>query len=77
MITGRHRSLVVMVGLALICSTAWAETPGEHFRKAMAKKAEYCASDQHKIDPANRRCDILNSNRPTRSRPKKVASPTQ
>jgi len=57
MITGRHRSLVVMVGLALICSTAWAETPGEHFRKAMEKKAEYCAT--HKIDPANRRCDIL------------------
>lgn len=41
----------------LISSAAWAETPGEHFRKAIEKKAEYCAT--HEIDPANRRCDIL------------------
>lgn len=33
------------------------ETPGERFRKAMKKKSDYCTT--HKIDPANRRCDIL------------------
>ena len=38
-------------------SVANGETVGERFEKAMKKKAEYCAT--HKIDPANRRCDIL------------------
>jgi hypothetical protein len=33
------------------------ETVAERFEKAMKKKAEYCRT--HKIDPANRRCDIL------------------
>lgn len=33
------------------------ETVAERFDKAMKKKAEYCTT--HKIDPANRRCDIL------------------
>ncbi|MGB3397101.1 MAG: hypothetical protein WBB60_11695 [Nitrospira sp.] len=32
------------------------ETPGERFRKATAREAEYCAT--HKIKPTNRRCDI-------------------
>ena len=32
------------------------ETPGERFRKAIAREAEYCAT--HKIKPTNRRCDI-------------------
>lgn len=38
-------------------SIANAETVAERFEKAMKKKAEYCRT--HKIDPANRRCDIL------------------
>jgi hypothetical protein len=38
-------------------SIASAETVAERFEKAMKKKAEYCRT--HKIDPANRRCDIL------------------
>lgn len=47
-----------VLGVTILNSTAvWAETPGEHFDKAMKQKAEYCAT--HKIDPANRRCDIL------------------
>ncbi|MCS6320294.1 MAG: hypothetical protein H8K05_21495, partial [Nitrospira sp.] len=29
------------------------ETPGERFRKAIAREAEYCAT--HKIKPTNRR----------------------
>ena len=53
----RSYFLLVMVEIVFICGSASAETPGEHFRKAMEKKAEYCAT--HKIDPANRRCDIL------------------
>ena len=32
------------------------ETPGERFRKAIEREAEYCAT--HKIKPTNRRCDI-------------------
>ena len=44
-----------LVGL-LTASTSFAETVAERFEKAMKKKAEYCAT--HKIDPANRRCDI-------------------
>ena len=49
-----------VMGLVLISGSGqplFAETPGERFEKAMKKKAEYCAT--HKIDPANRRCDIL------------------
>jgi hypothetical protein len=46
---------VTFIGL-LIASTSFAETVAERFEKAMKKKAEYCAT--HKIDPANRRCDI-------------------
>lgn len=38
-------------------NVAKAETVAERFEQAMKKKAEYCASN--KIDPANRRCDIL------------------
>lgn len=34
-----------------------AETVAERFEKSMKKKAEYC--NTRKIDPANRRCDIL------------------
>src|SRR5262245_58384591 len=50
----------VVISLMLIsesCPPVFAETPGERFEKEMKKKAEYCAT--HKIDPANRRCDIL------------------
>jgi len=43
--------------IALMSTVAQAETPGEHFRAAMKKKEEYCAT--HKIEPGNRRCDIL------------------
>ena len=46
--------LLVVLGYVNVAS---GETPGERFDKAMKKKAEYCAT--HKIDPANRRCDIL------------------
>jgi hypothetical protein len=47
-----------VLGMAILMSiSAWGETPGEHFREAMEKKAEYCAT--HKIQPGNRRCDIL------------------
>lgn len=38
-------------------NVANSETVAERFEQAMKKKAEYCAT--HKIDPANRRCDIL------------------
>ena len=46
--------LLVLLGQVRVAN---GETPGERFEKAMKKKAEYCAT--HKIDPANRRCDIL------------------
>lgn len=48
--------LGTLVGL-LTASVSFAETVAERFEKAMKKKAEYCAT--HKIDQANRRCDIL------------------
>jgi hypothetical protein len=50
---------VVLSGLLaglLTVSMSFAETPGERFRKAIEREAEYCAT--HKIKPANRRCDI-------------------
>lgn len=52
-------SLVLGCGLALLgqVNVANGETVAERFEKAMKKKAEYCRT--HKIDPANRRCDIL------------------
>lgn len=53
------------VSVLLLGTLAWlltvqismAETVADRFENAMKKKAEYCAT--HKIDPANRRCDIL------------------
>jgi hypothetical protein len=48
---------VLVVAWLFISAAASAEMPGEHFRKAMEKKEEHCAT--HKIDPGNRRCDIL------------------
>ena len=64
MITAHRTSGLLVLGLSglLIAGTGASflkkeETPGERFEKAMKKKAEYCAT--HKIDPANRRCDIL------------------
>ena len=51
---------VLMVGCVLsLCGhvhVAKGETPGERFRKAIEREAEYCAT--HKIKPTNRRCDI-------------------
>jgi len=52
--------LLVLGGVCALlgqCAPAHGETVAERFDKAMKKKAEYCKS--HKIDPANRRCDIL------------------
>ena len=50
--------LVLGCVLAVLGQTKIAngETPGERFRKAIEREAEYCAT--HKIKPANRRCDI-------------------
>ena len=45
----------LLAGLFTV-SMSVAETPGERFRKAIEREAEYCAT--HKIKPANRRCDI-------------------
>lgn len=50
-------SLGCLIGLFGQVSAVNGETVAERFEKAMKKKAEYCAT--HKIDPANRRCDIL------------------
>jgi hypothetical protein len=47
---------MIVVSLVSASSAAWAETPGERFRKVMEREAEYCAT--HKIKPTNRRCDI-------------------
>ena len=47
---------VALIG-GLTAQVSVAETVAERFEQAMKKKAEYCAT--HKIDPANRRCDIL------------------
>jgi hypothetical protein len=51
---------VLLIGCLLALfgqvNVAKGETPGEHFEKAIAREAEYCAT--HKIKPANRRCDI-------------------
>ena len=51
---------VLMVGCVLsLCGhvhVAKGETPGERFRKAIEREAEYCVT--HKIKPTNRRCDI-------------------
>ncbi|MEX5215733.1 MAG: hypothetical protein NW703_16420 [Nitrospiraceae bacterium] len=58
---GRRSVMVFLIGL-LSASYAIAgllsqdETPGERFRKAIKREAEYCAT--HKIKPANHRCDI-------------------
>lgn len=53
------RALVVgcFMGLLGQVYAANAETVGERFESAMKKKAEYCTT--HKIQPGNRRCDIL------------------
>ena len=53
--------LVLGLGVLLLAGTGASvfkkdETPGERFRKAIEREAEYCAT--HKIKPANRRCDI-------------------
>jgi hypothetical protein len=48
--------LGVLVGL-LTAQGSFGETVAERFEQAMKKKAEYCAT--HKIQPNNRRCDIL------------------
>ena len=50
-------SLGCLIGLFGQVYAAKGETVGDRFEKAMKKKAEYCAT--HKIDSANRRCDIL------------------
>src|SRR6185369_2486427 len=51
---------VVLLGCLLaLCgqvNVANGETPGERFRKAIEREAEYCAT--HKIKATNRRCDI-------------------
>lgn len=53
----------IVMGLVLVLATCASagvfseETVADRFEKAMKKKAEYCKT--HKIDPANRRCDIL------------------
>jgi hypothetical protein len=57
----RKLAIVLIVGClaTVFCQSdsVFAETVAERFDKAMKKKAEYC--ETHKIDPANRRCDIL------------------
>jgi hypothetical protein len=56
------RGLIVLgLGVILIAGSGASlfkkdDTPGERFRKAIEREAEYCAT--HKIKPANRRCDI-------------------
>ena len=57
-----RRQLIILIlllssHLLLTACDLYAETVAERFEKAMKKKAEYCAT--HKIDPTNRRCDIL------------------
>ncbi|WP_173050221.1 hypothetical protein [Nitrospira sp. KM1] len=54
---------MISLGLGLIFLTSSGaspfkkdETPGERFRKAIEREAEYCVT--HKIKPTNRRCDI-------------------
>lgn len=47
---------VTLTGM-LTAEVSVAETVAKRFEQAMKKKAEYCAT--HKIDLANRRCDIL------------------
>ena len=58
---GRLGTVVIGVVLALVTGASAGvfaeETVAERFNKAMKKKADYCRT--HKIDPANRRCDIL------------------
>lgn len=56
-----HKIARLFVSLCLLAvlgqvNVANGETPGERFRKAIEREAEYCAT--HKIKPANRRCDI-------------------
>ena len=56
----RHIISILLLGAfvgLLTVSTSFAETVAERFETAMKKKAEYCAT--HKIQPGNRRCDIL------------------
>ena len=48
--------MALLAGLDTACAVD-EETAAERFDKAMKNKAEYCRT--HKIDPANRRCDIL------------------
>ena len=50
-------ALIATLGGVLTAQVTGAETVAERFDRAMQKKAEYCRT--HKIDPANRRCDIL------------------
>ncbi len=53
----------IVMGLVLVLATCASagvfteETVADRFEKAMKKKAKYCKT--HKIDQANRRCDIL------------------
>ena len=57
----RFGTLVISLVLVLVTGASAGifteDTVAERFEKAMKKKAEYCKT--HKIDPANRRCDIL------------------
>jgi hypothetical protein len=53
-VIGTAISLVLISGSG---QSLFAETPGERFENAMKQKAEYCTT--HKIQPGNRRCDIL------------------
>ncbi|HRI39576.1 MAG TPA: hypothetical protein PLO50_13555 [Nitrospira sp.] len=57
----RIGTIVIGLGLVLVTSASAGvikeETVAERFEKAMKKKADYCRT--HKIDPANRRCEIL------------------
>ena len=54
---GRVVVVGCLVGLFGQVYAVNAETVAERFETAMKKKAEYCAT--HKIQPGNRRCDIL------------------
>lgn len=57
----RHILHILVLGWVLVLfglpQRVNAETVAERFEKSMKKKAEYC--NTRKIDPANRRCDIL------------------
>ena len=73
--------MLVLIGLLLLAMTSVSsaglfdkdETVGERFRKAIEKKAEYCKT--HKINPANRRCEIVNCSQRTPLRRKRTFRP--